>query len=95
MRSFIFLLTLIALVSSVKIPTPTIPNLDPDNEDEFGCVIPEGADKCCWVHPQTCCNPRKQRGCPIYRTTCCKMKNGIENGKNTYIYPKGKIIFNN
>ena len=95
MKSFIFLLALIALISSLEIPDHpkfNFPNLNPRNEDEYGCVIPSDSFLCYWINPTTCCDPKKQHGCSKLRTNCCKMKGDIIDGKQTYDYPKAKII---
>ena len=97
MKSFIFLLTLIALISSANIPKSKFPpftNLNENNEDEYGCVVPEGARECCWIHPRTCCNPHQQDNCSNLRTKCYKFKFTTKDGNNIYVYPISKIIGN-
>ena len=96
MRSFIFLLTLIALISSiVENPKPNLfPNLRTDNEDIYGCVVPEREFQCCWVHINNCCAPNQNHNdhCShdFGRAVCCKHKLSSRNGKNTYNYPRAK-----
>ena len=90
MRSFIFLLILLlALESSIENDPPLnkLSNLSMRNEDEYGCVLPYNGIHCCWVHPTTCCNPKKPSNCQTQKSICCKIKNGKkEDGKSNYYY---------
>ena len=44
-------------------------------EEVYGCKIPEGQHKCCWVNNDGCCKPPTQgQGCTAAITNCCKMR---------------------
>ena len=75
-------LILIALLYLVF--TQNISNIN--DEDTYGCIIPEGEFKCCWRNNNGCCQPPSpEQICTMVFTDCCKTK--VYEGKNgTYNY---------
>ena len=74
MRAFIFLLILLALVYA----DDTFDGIyfEEINEEEYGCVVPRGGNRCCWIKQknQNCCNPHHKK-CPYENSSfCCKKK---------------------
>ena len=84
MRSFIFLITFIALVSSIF-------NLELGIEDNYGCRLPFGASKCCWVNKDNCCKPFDKRNCKYMQYTCCKVVDGIKDGRRVFKYINDRL----
>ena len=80
MKSFIFLVALLALVSA---------KFNLKGEFAHGCEIPDGESKCCWVNSNGCCNPAPGQMCTMAITTCCKHKVVQEDGTVTYTFTHG------
>jgi len=90
MKTFIFLLALIAIVSSidieelVKIPPNEISDID------YGCEIPQGAESCIFIKEDECCIPFEGK-CRKIMTFCKKTKlDHNYEGKMRYRYAKNK-----
>ena len=80
MKSFIFLLALLSLVSAKH-------NLKVGKgEISHGCTIPDGASQCCWVNSNGCCKPSPGQMCTMAITNCCKHKVVQPDGTVTYTY---------
>ena len=82
MKSFIFLLALLAFVSAGF-------NLRKWAALGHGCTIPEGGSQCCWTNSNGCCNPTPGQICTMAITTCCKHKVVNSDGTVTYNYTRG------
>ena len=68
MKSFIFLLSILALVFSQKL-------VSSDTDETHGCIIKEKEGKCCWTNNNGCCGPYvKGQICTQAFRTCCKTK---------------------
>ena len=82
MKSFIFLLSILALVFSIKIETLV------DVDATHGCEIKEKEGKCCWTNNNGCCKPFPlNQICTMAIRTCCKTKTYNEaTGKYSYSY---------
>ena len=81
MRSFIFLLILIALVTSVY-------SIMEYTDIDYGCVIPKDAFRCSWVKlDDDCCFPSKEKkDCMQGPATCWKLRAPKIGGKDYYHY---------
>ena len=85
MKLFIFLLALIAIVSSIDkkdikyIPPNEISDID------YGCEIPQGSESCTFIKQDACCAPFRGK-CKKYITLCMKRKIGYSLGKAQYHY---------
>ncbi len=67
MKSLIFLIALISLITSQ--------NLRKSVDEFHGCKIPEGQDKCCWTNRNGCCAPvSPETLCTDALKLCCKTK---------------------
>ena len=74
MKSFIVLLTLIAIIFSQKFE-PIEPIEEIDLDEGRGCIIKEKEGKCCWRNNNGCCKPPKiGQVCTQAFRTCCKTK---------------------
>ena len=80
MKVFLFIAALFALVSS-QINDFTF---------SYGCSIPPGETKCCWMNRNGCCQaPKKGQMCTMAITRCCKTKVFDGNTKSyKFIYNK-------
>ena len=85
MKLFIFLLALIAIVSSIDkkdikyIPPNEISDID------YGCEIPQGSESCTFIKQDACCAPFRGK-CKKYITLCMKTRYGNKLGKPLYHY---------
>ena len=75
MKSILFFFALIALAFA------QIEN----SEDNHGCILLEGQEKCCWVNNNGCCKPGIKQICTMAITTCCKTK-VYDEATGTYKY---------
>ena len=82
MKSFIYLLSILALVISIKLDEVL------DLDASRGCVIKEKEGKCCWMNNNGCCKPPTLgQMCTMAFRTCCKTKTYNEaTGKYSYSY---------
>ena len=81
MKSFIFLLSILALAFSQII-------VDLNSDATRGCTIPEKEGKCCWMNNNGCCKPpAPNQMCTQAFRKCCKTKTYNEaTGTYTYTY---------
>ena len=82
MKSFIFLLSILALVFSNKI------NIILGQDETRGCIIEEKEGRCCWMNNNGCCKPPTLgQMCTQAFRKCCKTKVYNEaTGEYSYLY---------
>ena len=87
MKTLLLLFSLFSLVFNQENST--------NNQDEtYGCIIPERKSKCCWRNSNGCCSPPlPERMCSMAFTDCCKTKvYDEENGTYKYEFSLSSII---
>ncbi len=60
-------------------------------EDDWGCEVTGGSNRCCWISEISCCKPPEgERFCLEERTKCCKKRQySMEDGEYFYFYTGG------
>ena len=69
MKSFIFLLSLLAFAISSTLPKGLL-----TNDETHGCIVDKQEGRCCWMNNNGCCKPGINQICTQAFRLCCKTK---------------------